>query len=96
MKPLRIFAIRTCIACRKSENSANLLRVVLVDGAVTPDLKGNLPGRGARLHRACGFDAIHRKAFKWAFKLTESPDVSQFKKFLTELSEMDAKDMKLK
>jgi predicted RNA-binding protein YlxR (DUF448 family) len=63
-----------------------LLRVVLVNGVVTPDLKGNLPGRGARLHKECGFDAIQRKAFKWAFKLTESPDVSQFKKFLTELN----------
>lgn len=96
MPNLRIFAIRTCIACRKSENSANLLRVVLVNGVVTPDLKGNLPGRGARLHTACGFEAIRRNAFRWAFKLNESPDVSLFKKFLTELSEMDAKDMKLK
>ena len=93
MKSLRIFAIRTCIACRKSESSANLLRVVLIEGVVTPDLKNNLPGRGARLHTACGHEAIRRKAFKWAFKLTESPDVTLFKKFLIE---MDAKDMKLK
>ncbi len=76
--------MRTCIACRKSEDQTNLLRVVLVDGCVIPDTKGGASGRGAWLHLACGYVAIERKAFKWAFKLTEMPDVSVFKQFLQE------------
>jgi predicted RNA-binding protein YlxR (DUF448 family) len=79
-----ITSIRTCIACRKSESPTNLLRVVLVDGSVIPDIKGNAQGRGAWLHLQCGYVAIERKAFKWAFKLTEMPDVLALKLFLQE------------
>jgi predicted RNA-binding protein YlxR (DUF448 family) len=76
--------LRTCIACRKSEDPAKLVRVVLKDGYVIPDIKGGAGGRGAWLHLACGYVAIERKAFKWAFKLTEMPDVSVLKQYLQE------------
>jgi hypothetical protein len=38
--------------------------------------------------------AIDRQAFKWAFRLSMMPDVTDLQKEL--LTEMDAKDMKLK
>ena len=89
--------IRTCIVCRKSQEPSQLLRVNCLDGVITPTQGRKSQGRGAWLHIQCGYVAIERKAFKWAFKLDEMPDVTQFKKFLSELfSEMDAKDMKLK
>jgi predicted RNA-binding protein YlxR (DUF448 family) len=94
---LSIKPIRTCIVCRRSESPSQLLRVNCIDGVVTPSLARKSQGRGAWLHPKCGYVAIERKAFKWAFKLDEMPDVTQFKKFLGELlTDMDAKDMKLK
>jgi|GEM_PF-986027 hypothetical protein len=94
---LSITPIRTCIVCRKTESSTDLLRVNLRDGVVTPVHGRKTFGRGAWLHISCGYTAIERKAFKWAFKLEQAPDVSKFKTFLDErLQEMDAKDMKLK
>ena len=64
--------------------------MVLVDGKVIFDQPQIAPGRGAWVHRKCLELAIDRKAFKWAFKLTEMPEVEEV------LTEMDAKDMKLK
>ena len=66
------------------------MRMVLVDGKVIFDQTQIAPGRGAWVHRKCLKLAIDRQAFKWAFKLTAMPDVTEL------LTEMDAKDMKLK
>jgi predicted RNA-binding protein YlxR (DUF448 family) len=66
------------------------MRMVLVDGKVIFDQQQIAPGRGAWVHRKCLELAIDRKAFKWAFKLTEMPEVEEIP------NEMDAKDMKLK
>ena len=95
MENLRSTPIRTCIACRKREIQPTLTRVALVDGKVFPNIKGSLHGRGAWLHRACIEAAISRGAFRWAFKLKEAPDVTELKKYLSDVTtEMDAKDMK--
>ena len=92
-----IKSIRTCIVCRKSQDPSQLLRVNCVEGVITPAKGRKSQGRGAWLHLQCGYVAIERRAFKWAFKLDVAPDVSQFKTFLEErLLDMDAKDMKLK
>jgi predicted RNA-binding protein YlxR (DUF448 family) len=64
--------------------------MVLVDGKVIFDQPQIAPGRGAWVHRKCLKMAIDRQAFKWAFKLTSMPEVSEL------ITEMDAKDMKLK
>ena len=89
--------IRTCIVCRKSEDSSQLLRVNCIDGVVTPAVGRRSQGRGAWLHLQCGYLAIDRKAFKSAFKLEQAPDVTQFITFLKErFTDRDAKDMKLK
>ena len=86
--------IRSCIGCRKTGGPSELMRMVLVDGKVIFDQKQIAPGRGAWVHRKCLKQVIDRQAFKWAFKLTSMPELS---KEVTELlTEMDAKDMKLK
>ena len=86
--------IRSCIGCRKTGGPSELMRMVLVDGKVIFDQPQIAPGRGAWVHRKCLQQAIDRQAFKWAFKLTSMPELS---KEVTELlTEMDAKDMKLK
>ena len=78
--------VRSCISCRKRANPSALIRVVLVDGKVIPDLKGGAAGRGAWLHKKCAEVAISRGAFVFAFKTnkaqTEAIDVSELLKFL--------------
>lgn len=86
--------IRSCIGCRKTGGPSELMRMVLVDGKVIFDQPQIAPGRGAWVHRKCLKMAIDRQAFKWAFKLTLMPELSKDVNEL--LTEMDAKDMKLK
>ena len=68
--------------------------MVLVDGKVIFDQRQIAPGRVAWVHRKCLKMAIDRQAFKWAFKLAAMPDVTVLQKVI--ITEMDAKDMKLK
>jgi predicted RNA-binding protein YlxR (DUF448 family) len=81
------FPVRSCIGCRKKANPAALIRVVLIDGKLVPDIKGGAPGRGAWLHKKCAEGAISRGAFRFALKLNkeqhdEAIDVSELLKFL--------------
>jgi len=80
------FPVRSCINCRKKDQPAALIRVVLIDGKVIPDIKGGAPGRGAWLHKKCAEVAIARNAFPFAFKVDkahdEAVDVSELLKFL--------------
>ena len=78
----RTLPVRSCISCRKRANPAALIRVVLVDGRVIPDLKGGAAGRGAWLHKKCAEVAIARNAFRFAFKQDVAVDVSELLKFL--------------
>ncbi|EJO87425.1 hypothetical protein MCOL_V221056 [Mycobacterium colombiense CECT 3035] len=75
--------VRTCVGCRKRELAVELLRVVAVpDGnggfAVIVDTGNSLPGRGAWLHPGpqCAQQAIRRRAFTKALRITGSPDTS--------------------
>ena len=76
------FPVRSCIGCRKKANPSELIRVVLIDGKLLPDIKGGAPGRGAWLHKKCAEGAISRGAFRFAFKQDEAMDVSELLKFL--------------
>ena len=83
IKPLDLtLPVRSCISCRKRANTSALIRVVLVDGRVIPDLKGGAAGRGAWLHKKCAEVAIARNAFRFAFKQDVAVDVSELLKFL--------------
>jgi len=75
--------VRTCVGCRRRELAVELLRVAAVrdgngDCAVTVDAAGNLPGRGAWLHpdQKCLREAIRRRAFARALRITGTPDTS--------------------
>ncbi|MBV9920072.1 MAG: YlxR family protein [Pseudonocardia sp.] len=57
--------IRTCVGCRSRSSADGLLRVVAVHGALVPDLRRRLPGRGAWLHPA--LDCLHRAERRSAF-----------------------------
>src|ERR1700754_603095 len=62
---------RTCIATRVVKPVDELIRfVVAPDGAVVPDLKRRLPGRGVWVTatRAAVDEAVRRKSFARAFK----------------------------
>jgi hypothetical protein len=74
--------VRSCISCRKRANPSALIRVVLIDGKVIPDLKGGATGRGAWLHKKCAEVAIARNAFRFAFRQEDAVDVSELLKFL--------------
>ena len=75
--------VRTCIGCRERELAVELLRVVAVSTgngrcAVTVDVIGSRPGRGAWLHPVdqCLTAAIRRHAFARALRIAGSPDTS--------------------
>ena len=59
------------MGCRTKASKTELLRVVAVEGAVIPDLRGRLPGRGAHLHPDPGCLALaeKRRAFPRAFRV---------------------------
>ena len=63
--------VRTCVGCRSRDAKAALLRVVVVDGALTVDPAGRLPGRGASVHPdpACVDLADRRRAFSRALRV---------------------------
>jgi len=42
---------RMCVACRERGEKESFVRLVSKDGAAHLDLDGNLPGRGAYIHR---------------------------------------------
>jgi predicted RNA-binding protein YlxR (DUF448 family) len=66
---------------------------VVIDGngnqAATVDPAGNLPGRGAWLHpdQQCLREAIRRRAFGRALRITGSPDTSAVVEFFSSLDD---------
>jgi predicted RNA-binding protein YlxR (DUF448 family) len=67
---------RTCIVTRKRSSPETMLRFVRSpDGAVVPDLKRKLPGRGVWLtpNRSIVEAAVKKKAFARAFKTEVKP-----------------------
>jgi len=73
-----------CIGCRVRSAKSDLLRVVAVKGALVPDPRGRLPGRGAHLHpnAECLEQAERRRAFGRALRLTGPYDVSGLSQYL--------------
>jgi predicted RNA-binding protein YlxR (DUF448 family) len=88
--------VRTCVGCRKRELAVELLRVVAVSSgngkyAVIVDTAGSLPGRGAWLHPTpqCAREAIRRRAFTRALRITGPPDTSAVVEHLEFLKSLD-------
>jgi predicted RNA-binding protein YlxR (DUF448 family) len=55
--------IRTCVGCGRKSPKEGLIRIVTVDGALSVDVAGKLPGRGAYLcpETACISSVLKRK-----------------------------------
>lgn len=68
---MHVGPIRTCVGCRARAEARELLRVVAVDGALVPDPRRRLPGRGAWLHPDpdCLRLAERRRAFPRALRV---------------------------
>ena len=82
----RVEPVRTCVGCRARAAKSDLLRVVAVGGALIPDPRGRLPGRGAHLHpdRDCLALAERRRAFGRALRLDRTPDVAAVEDYVTQ------------
>ncbi|GAA1358018.1 MULTISPECIES: YlxR family protein [Actinomycetes] len=84
--------LRTCIGCRARTSPSELLRVVAVDGAVVPDARRRLFGRGAWLHPDpdCLRAAEKRRAFPRAFRVQGPLDAAPVRGHLEQLGEQAA------
>ncbi|HEU0167520.1 MAG TPA: YlxR family protein [Chloroflexota bacterium] len=61
--------IRTCLACGARAPKAELLRLVLRDGAVTRDERQRLSGRGAYVHTT-EFESLKPRRVQRALRAT--------------------------
>lgn len=66
--------VRTCVVCRTSRPSAELVRLVVASGTVVLDARRRLPGRGANVCPACLSEATGRRAASLRRAL-RAPDV---------------------
>jgi uncharacterized protein len=76
-RPRRV-PVRTCVACRQTAGKRELVRVTRSrDGAVTVDVTGRAPGRGAYVHAdlACVAEARRRRGLERALRGPVPPEV---------------------
>ena len=80
--------LRICAGCRVREPRATLLRIArAVDGAIVPDERGRMPGRGAYVHRdaACLDAALRRGGLARALRVDVGQDAaSRLRELLSE------------
>jgi predicted RNA-binding protein YlxR (DUF448 family) len=86
---------RLCIVAREVKPVADMIRFVIgPDGAVVPDLKRRLPGRGVWVsaNRKAVAEAVGRRAFARGFKadVRVAPDLAGTVEHLMECSALDA------
>ncbi|HYZ45583.1 MAG TPA: RNA-binding protein [Xanthobacteraceae bacterium] len=93
--PRRIGTERLCVATRAVKPVAEMIRfVVSPEGAVVPDIKARLPGRGVWVtaSRAAVAEAVARKAFGRGFKrdVRVSPELVDLTESLLERRVLEA------
>ncbi|MEV4927669.1 YlxR family protein [Streptomyces roseoverticillatus] len=78
---------RTCVGCRERAAKGDLLRIVMIEGACVPDLRGRLPGRGASVHPTlvCLDLAVRRRAFPRAFKSPGPLDTAELRRCIEQI-----------
>jgi predicted RNA-binding protein YlxR (DUF448 family) len=76
--------VRTCVGCRKKTSVDDLLRVVVVAGALVPDPRRILPGRGASLHPTaeCLRAAERRRAFQRALRSSAPVEAGPLREYV--------------
>ena len=72
------------MGCRERAAKNGLLRIVADGGALLPDPRGTLPGRGAYVHPAsvCLDLAVRRRAFPRAFRAKGPFDAAALLRFV--------------
>jgi len=67
------YPLRTCLGCGQKGLKGELIRIVIVDGTLTIDEKGKLPGRGAYLcPRGDCVDLLLKKRGRLSYSLRTS------------------------
>ncbi|WP_104529578.1 YlxR family protein [Blastococcus saxobsidens] len=86
--------VRTCVGCRKRATVDDLLRVVVVAGALVPDPRRVLPGRGASLHptEECLRAAERRRAFSRALRCSTPLEAGPLRDHVLDTSSRGAAD----
>lgn len=77
MSRVRHQPIRTCVACRQTDEKRDLLRVVrLATGGVAYDPRGKMSGRGAYVcaRVSCIAQARKRRGLERSLKIADIPD----------------------
>ncbi|MBO4273821.1 MULTISPECIES: YlxR family protein [Microbispora] len=84
----RAVPLRTCVGCRVRTVKSELLRLVVVEDVIVPDVRGRLPGRGASMHPSprCLELAERRRAFPRAFRAQGPLDTSLLRDHLEGLT----------
>ncbi|MCO6429873.1 MAG: YlxR family protein [Deltaproteobacteria bacterium] len=80
---------RRCVACRKSSDRSELLRIVVCDGNLRLDVEGRSPGRGAYIHRrsSCWRNASDKGRWEHALRIPKnSLAAAGFAEFLQSLA----------
>ncbi|ARP72623.1 DUF448 domain-containing protein [Streptomyces pluripotens] len=82
--PARACPERTCVGCRERAAKNDLLRIVKIEDACTPDPRGTLPGRGAYVHPAlvCLNQAVRRRVFSRALRAPGALDTKALRRYL--------------
>ncbi|MGW7266931.1 YlxR family protein [Streptomyces sp. NPDC054842] len=77
---------RTCVGCRERAAKTDLLRIVAIEDACVPDLRGTLPGRGAYIHPAvvCLDLAVRRRAVPRALRAQGPLDTKALRRVVEE------------
>ncbi|MET7440653.1 YlxR family protein [Streptomyces sp. NPDC004082] len=77
---------RTCVGCRERAAKTDLLRIVAIEDACVPDLRGTLPGRGAYIHPAvvCLDLAVRRRAIPRALRAQGPLDTTALRRVVEE------------
>lgn len=77
-------AVRTCVGCRTRAPRAALVRVVARGPELVIDERKDAPGRGAWLHptRECADNALRRRVFGRALRVSGPLDTQTFEKWL--------------
>ena len=89
----RAAPLRMCVGCRGRAAKSDLLRLVVVEGAVVLDSRGRLPGRGAGLHPdlGCLELAERRRAFPRAFRLMGPLDTRMLREHLEAVASKESR-----
>jgi predicted RNA-binding protein YlxR (DUF448 family) len=74
------------VGCRERAAKTDLLRIVAIEDACVPDLRGTLPGRGAYIHPAvvCLDLAVRRRAIPRALRAQGPLDTTALRRVVEE------------